>query len=85
MRIGQTSLLLCILVLVGVGSAVAAIPILKLDINHPDSNGAAETEEGFTPFTANDSGTTVNGVKVEFDGTLDSRSIVIFSSVGRVE
>jgi len=57
----------------GAGATKASIPILQLDINHPDNNTAAQTEEGFTPFTLADSGTVVNGVKIEFEGTLDSR------------
>ncbi len=47
-------------------------PILKLDINN--KNIPAETEPGFISFTIADSGSVVDGIKVEFTaGTLDSR------------
>jgi hypothetical protein len=49
----------------------AGSPILKLDINQ--TNTPAETEEGFVPFTIADSGSQVDGITVEFGGTLDSR------------
>jgi len=46
-------------------------PILKLDINNSDT--AAETEPGFTSFTIGDSGSEIDGIKIEITGTLDSR------------
>ena len=47
-------------------------PILKLDINN--RNIAAETEPNFISFTLADSGSVIDGIKVEFTaGTLDSR------------
>jgi hypothetical protein len=54
-----------------VGTTYASYPIVRLDINN--RNVAAETEEGFTSFTIADSGSDVNGVTIEFSGTLDSR------------
>ena len=63
----------CVLVLglVLTGMAHAGDAILKLDINQ--TNTPAETEEGFVSFTLADSGSVVEGIKVEFGGTLDSR------------
>jgi len=49
----------------------AGSPIIKLDINQ--TNTPAETEEGFVSFTIADSGSQVDGITVEFGGTLDSR------------
>ena len=46
-------------------------PILKLDIGN--SHHTEELEEGFIPFTIADSGSEVNGISIEFGGTLDSR------------
>lgn len=64
-------LLLAMVFSVLTGSANASIPILQLDINN--NNIAAETEAGFTSFTIADSGSEVEGIKIEFSGTLDSR------------
>jgi hypothetical protein len=44
---------------------------LKLDVGQ--TNNADELEEGFIPFTIADSGSVVDGIKVELGGTLDSR------------
>jgi len=49
----------------------AGSPIIKLDINQ--TNTPAETEEDFISFTIADSGSQVDGITVEFGGTLDSR------------
>jgi len=49
----------------------AGSPILKLDINQ--TNIPAETQEDFVSFTIADSGSQVDGITVEFGGTLDSR------------
>jgi hypothetical protein len=49
----------------------AAGPGLKLDFGI--SHNTEELEEGFTPFTIADSGSQVNGITIEFGGTLASR------------
>ena len=49
----------------------AGSPILKPDIDQ--TNTPAETEEDFISFTIADSGSQVDGITVEFGGTLDSR------------
>jgi len=46
-------------------------PVLKLDVGN--SHNAEELEEGFISFTIADSGSQVDGITVEFGGTLDSR------------
>jgi hypothetical protein len=51
--------------------AKASYPILKLDFSN--RNDAAQTEPGFTSFTIADSGSVVDGIKVELAGTLDAR------------
>ncbi len=60
-----------VLALVLAGMTHAGSPILKLDINQ--TNTPAETEDSFVSFTLADSGSVVEGIKVEFGGTLDSR------------
>ena len=60
-----------VLVLTLTRKANSGSPILKLDINQ--TNTAAETEEDFVSFTLADSGSQVDGITVEFGGTLDSR------------
>ena len=60
-----------VLLLVLTNVTNAGSPILKLDINQ--TNTPAETEEGFISFTLADSGSQVDGITVEFGGTLDSR------------
>jgi len=52
-------------------TANAGFPVLQLDINN--RNVDAETEPGFTSFTIADSGSEVEGITIEFAGTLDSR------------
>lgn len=52
-------------------TANAAFPVLKLDISN--RNDAAQTEPGFTSFTIADSGSEVEGIKVELSGSLDAR------------
>jgi len=66
-------MLLVAIVTVGltVLTANASYPIIQLDINN--RNVAAETESGFTSFTIADGGSEVEGIKIEFTGTLDSR------------
>jgi hypothetical protein len=49
----------------------AGSPILKPDIDQ--TNTPAETEEDFISFTIADSSSQVDGITVEFGGTLDSR------------
>ena len=49
----------------------AADLVFKLDVGN--SHNAEELEEGFTSFTIADSGSQVDGITVEFGGTLDSR------------
>ena len=66
--------LFCFILLIGLvltSIANASYPIIQLDINN--RNIAAETESGFTSFTIADSGSEVEGITIEFTGTLDSR------------
>jgi hypothetical protein len=76
MRKKFTELLPMLLVAMVVSSltgrtANAGYPVIQLDINN--RNIAAETESGFTSFTIADSGSEVEGITIEFAGTLDSR------------
>ena len=52
-------------------TANASYPILMLDISN--RNVATQTEEGFTSFTFADSGSEIEGIKVELAGSLDGR------------
>jgi hypothetical protein len=49
----------------------ASYPILMLDISN--RNDPAQTEPGFTSFTLGDSGSVIDGIKVELAGSLDAR------------
>ncbi len=52
-------------------TANASYPILMLDISN--RNVDTQTEEGFTSFTSADSGSEVDGIKIELAGSLDGR------------
>ena len=49
----------------------ASYPVLKLDMSN--KNDPAQTEPGFTSFTIADSGSVIDGIKVQITGTLDAR------------
>ena len=52
-------------------TANASYPILMLDISN--RNVDTQTEEGFTSFTAADSGSVIDGITIELAGSLDGR------------
>ncbi|MGB2863785.1 MAG: hypothetical protein WBC05_10710 [Sedimentisphaerales bacterium] len=52
-------------------TANASYPILMLDISN--RNVDTQTEEGFTSFTFADSGSEMDGIKIELAGSLDGR------------
>ena len=54
-------------------TANASYPILKLDIGR--GHNAAEIQAGFTAFTVNDSGTVVDGIKIEIEPTITGEPI----------
>ncbi|OHB61688.1 MAG: hypothetical protein A2168_03890 [Planctomycetes bacterium RBG_13_50_24] len=52
-------------------TANAGYPILMLDISNRNVN--TQTEAGFTSFTTTDSGSVIDGIKIELAGSLDGR------------
>jgi hypothetical protein len=52
-------------------TANAGYPILMLDVSN--RNVDTQTEEGFTSFTFADSGSEIDGIKIELAGSLDGR------------
>jgi len=52
-------------------TADASYPILMLDISN--RNVGTQTEEGFTSFTLGDSGSVIDGIKIELAGSIDAR------------
>lgn len=52
-------------------TANASYPILMLDISN--RNVDTQTEEGFTSFTLGDSGSVIDGIKIELAGSIDAR------------
>ena len=50
----------------GLCARAAGAAVLSLDFNARTSVDVADTQPGFTAFTLNDSGSTVNGVKITF-------------------
>jgi len=65
--------LIIAMILGGLGptTANASYPILMLDISN--RNVDTQTEEGFTSFTVGDSGSVIDGIKIELAGSIDAR------------